>query len=219
MRQVARPLRPSAAYQESEATTLPRHFTGPDGGILPAVAGPPRRFMAADGFGYVRPTYSAVFIGPGLEGFVSAGGARRLDRIWTQTHHAMVQTCARGTVWGMGCPSGTLRDRFLRPPLELGFVEPDTAEATVPEEVTVVWTRQARPGCQAALENVIERLGKTMATAPGYAGLSRCGRGHGIRRSTRWWLISPHRPISMRGCPQRFVVSYLPRRRGFRLED
>lgn len=58
--------------------------------------------------------------------------------------------------------------RFLGPPLELGLVEPDSAEATASGEVTVVWSRQAKPGCQAALENVIERLAKAMATAPGY---------------------------------------------------
>lgn len=50
-------------------------------------------------------------------------------------------------------------------------MEPGTAEATTPEEVTVVWSRRAKPGCQAALESVIERLAKAMATAPGYEGV------------------------------------------------
>ena len=50
-------------------------------------------------------------------------------------------------------------------------MESDAEDATAPEAVTVVWSRQAKPGCQAALENVIERLAKAMATAPGYEGV------------------------------------------------
>jgi uncharacterized protein len=51
-------------------------------------------------------------------------------------------------------------------------VEPSPAQATIPDEVTVVWSRRAKPGCEAALGNVIDRLAKAMAEAPGYEGVA-----------------------------------------------
>ena len=48
---------------------------------------------------------------------------------------------------------------------------PDASEATTPEEVTVVWSRRAKPGCQADLEDVINRLAKAMSSAAGYEGV------------------------------------------------
>lgn len=44
-------------------------------------------------------------------------------------------------------------------------------QTTTGDGVTVVWSRRAKPGSQAALENVIERLAKAMATAHGYEGV------------------------------------------------
>lgn len=41
-----------------------------------------------------------------------------------------------------------------------------------PDEVTVVWSRRAKPGRQEELENVIDRLAKAMAKAPGYEGVA-----------------------------------------------
>ena len=53
-----------------------------------------------------------------------------------------------------------------------GPVEPSPTQATIPDEVTVVWSRRAKPGCEAALGNVIDRLAKAMAKAPGYEGVA-----------------------------------------------
>src|ERR1043166_10130573 len=49
-------------------------------------------------------------------------------------------------------------------------MEPD-ALGTAPEEVTVIWSRQAKPGRQAALENVIDNLAQAMSSATGYEGV------------------------------------------------
>lgn len=49
-------------------------------------------------------------------------------------------------------------------------MEPDTGAAA--DEVTVVWSRQAKPGSQAALQDVIDRLAKAMAVAPGFEGVA-----------------------------------------------
>lgn len=56
----------------------------------------------------------------------------------------------------------------------------DLEGTTDSEQVTVVWSRRAKPGSQAALENVIDRLAKAMANAPGYEGVTslRPQRGH-----------------------------------------
>lgn len=48
---------------------------------------------------------------------------------------------------------------------------PMDQQTTTGEGVTVVWSRRAKPGSQASLENVIERLAKAMANAPGYEGV------------------------------------------------
>jgi len=49
-------------------------------------------------------------------------------------------------------------------------MQPDT-HGTAPEAVTVVWSRRAKPGRQAALENVIDRLAQAMSSATGYEGV------------------------------------------------
>lgn len=49
-------------------------------------------------------------------------------------------------------------------------MQPDTL-ATAPDGVTVVWSRRAKPGRQAALENVIDRLAQAMSSASGYEGV------------------------------------------------
>jgi len=54
-------------------------------------------------------------------------------------------------------------------------VEPSPTQAMIPDEVTVVWSRRAKPGCEAALGNVIDRLAKAMAEAPGYEGVAILG--------------------------------------------
>ena len=48
----------------------------------------------------------------------------------------------------------------------------DGGQAITSDEVTVVWSRRAKPGCEAALGNVIDRLAKAMAKAPGYEGVA-----------------------------------------------
>src|ERR1041384_2825118 len=49
-------------------------------------------------------------------------------------------------------------------------MESDTL-GTAPQEVTVIWSRRAKPGPQAALENVLDRLAQAMSRATGYEGV------------------------------------------------
>lgn len=51
-------------------------------------------------------------------------------------------------------------------------MEPDSGAAAAADDVTVVWSRQAKPGSEAALEGVIDRLAKAMAAAPGFEGVA-----------------------------------------------
>jgi uncharacterized protein len=46
----------------------------------------------------------------------------------------------------------------------------DQAVSNVPEPVTVVWSRRAKPGREASLSDVIDSIGRAMAKAKGYQG-------------------------------------------------
>ncbi|HET7421328.1 MAG TPA: antibiotic biosynthesis monooxygenase [Candidatus Dormibacteraeota bacterium] len=50
-------------------------------------------------------------------------------------------------------------------------MELERVQATTGEGVTVVWSRRAKPGSKATLENVIERLARAMSAAHGYEGV------------------------------------------------
>lgn len=50
-------------------------------------------------------------------------------------------------------------------------VAPMEQQTTTGDGVTVVWSRRAKPGSQASLHDVIERLARAMAGAQGYEGV------------------------------------------------
>lgn len=55
--------------------------------------------------------------------------------------------------------------------IELPAVEAESPGTTAPEEITVVWSRRAKPGRHAALADVIDRLARAMSAAHGYEGV------------------------------------------------